>query len=56
MTLHLRKLPRWTDLQQQTHERLKHEIAEEKMSSILVEKRNRHIRDSQTYRQNGGTP
>lgn len=38
----------------ETHTRLGHEIAEQKMSREMVDRHNRHLRDSQTYRQTGG--
>lgn len=37
-----------------THRRLRDELDEERMSRQLVEKHNRHVRESRQYRQCGG--
>ena len=37
----------------ETHRKLKHEIDEQRISAILVDKHNRHIREANQFRQTG---
>jgi len=64
MTIHFRPIPKpvrkrcdtraLEATRVDTHRRLRDELEEQRISAILIDKHNRHLRDSQQYKQQGG--